>query len=192
MVSAEQDRKVENAKSARKQNGAGQHLDQKLEVRPHRMQVVVQAQQKNQRAGNENGKNRLERKPEAKARNPPTDQPGNSNAEEERQENSYTTQTGKRPLVQVPLQAWPRYPAMSGSEIAYVPGQDKRSQHRGRKDSQVEKRQPIPLGPTVCNLENKCSVSAMFASIPQKRTHTANITCRRNKLSVFCGYLFAL
>ena len=63
MVSAEQHRKVENAKSARKQNDARQHLDQKLEVRPYRMQIVVQAQQENQKAGHEDGKNALNENP---------------------------------------------------------------------------------------------------------------------------------
>ncbi len=41
MVSAEQDRQVENAKAAREQKGASQHLNQKFKVRSHRMQVVV-------------------------------------------------------------------------------------------------------------------------------------------------------
>ena len=86
---------------------------EKLEVRTYRMQIVIQTQQENQKAGHEDGKYCVEREPEAKARNPPAEQSGNSNAEQERQKNRYTTQTRKRPLVQVPLQTRPSDPATS-------------------------------------------------------------------------------
>ncbi len=74
---------------------------------------------------------------------PPADQPGNAAAEQKRQEDRDAAQTRQRPVVQMPFQAGTRYPATHHRQIAYVPGQDKRGQHRGRKNSQVEKRQLI-------------------------------------------------
>src|SRR5450432_2568866 len=113
MLPADQDRQTENAKSARKQNGARKHLDQELEVRPHRMQVIVKTQQENQETGNQDGQQRPWRKPEAEARIPPANQTGDPNAEQKRQEDGHPTQAGKRSLVQVPLQTRAGYPAAS-------------------------------------------------------------------------------
>ena len=166
----------------------GQHLDQKLEVWTHRMQIVVQdpAEKSESRAARMVS-TALNENPRLRRGTHQADQSGNSNAEQERQKNSYTTQTRKRPLVQVPLQARPSDPATSHREIAYVPGQDKRSQHRGRKDSQVEKRQPIPLGPVVCNSET-LSCQPGSRSVPQNRRARPG-TIRRRKQTAYVFWL---
>src|SRR5678816_2083223 len=55
IVASEQYGQVENAKAAGKQHGRGQSLHRKLEVRPRAAQIVVNAEQKYQASGREQG-----------------------------------------------------------------------------------------------------------------------------------------
>ena len=144
MVAAEQDRKVKNTKPACKQDTPGQHLDQKLDRWSDRMQVIVKPQQKNQQSGKKDREQRLVRKPDIQAGTQPADQPDNPYAEKKCQEDGDPTQTWERLSVQVPFQTGSRYPTASRSPIAYVSSQNRRGEHRGRKNSQVEKRQLPP------------------------------------------------
>ena len=88
---------------------------EKFEVRPHRMQVVVQTQQENQKTGQQNRKQDFDENPKLRRG---THQPTSHaipHAEQKREENCNPAQTRKRPVVQVALQTRTRDPATSHS-----------------------------------------------------------------------------